>query len=70
MEVCVKTYVEQLNGKLRLINTAYVVVVALDEDENPAPVPGLILETLEERLEWEAGEKRRALRVQRRKEHF
>ncbi len=70
MEVCVKTYVEQLNGKRRLINTAYVVVVALDEDENPAPVPGLILETLEERLEWEAGEKRRALRVQRRKEHF
>lgn len=70
MEVCVKTYVEQLNGKRRLINTAYVVLVALDEDENPVPVPGLILETLEERLEWEAGEKRRALRAQRRKEHY
>ena len=70
MEVCVKTYVEQLSGKRRLINTAYVVLVALDENEKPTPVPGLITETLEERLEWKAGEKRRALRKQRKKENF
>ena len=32
MEVCVKTYVEALDGNRRLINQAYVVMVALDED--------------------------------------
>lgn len=70
MEVCVKTYVEQRNGKRSLINTAYLVMVALNKDEKPVQVPGLIPETLEERLEWEAGEKRRALRKQRGKENF
>ena len=70
MEVCVKTYVEHLGGRRKLINTAYLVLVALDEKENPIPVPELIPETLEERLQWEAGEKRRALRKQRRREKF
>ncbi len=70
MEVCVKTYVEHLGGKRKLINTAYLVLVALDEKEKPIPVPALIPVTLEERLQWEAGEKRRALRKQRRKEKF
>ena len=31
MEVCVRTYVEELNGHKRLINVAYLVMVALDE---------------------------------------
>lgn len=70
MEVCVKTYVEHLSGIRNLINTAYLVLVALDENERPVPVPGLLPETLEERLEWQAGEKRRALRKRRGKEHF
>ncbi len=70
MEVCVKTYVEQLTGKRRLINTAYLVLVALDEHDIPTPVPSLTPVSHEERLEWEAGEKRRALRKQRRKEEF
>lgn len=70
MEVCVKTYVEHLNGARKIINTAYVVLVALDENEKPTAVPPLITETLEERLEWEAGEKRQALRKQRKKEHY
>ncbi|WP_343208631.1 acyl-CoA thioesterase [Anaerolentibacter hominis] len=55
MEVCVKTYVEELSGRKRLINTAYLVMVALDENEEPVEVPGLILETEEEKREWEAG---------------
>ena len=70
MEVCVRTYVEELNGHKRLINVAYLVMVALDDGEHPAPVPGLILETDEERREWEAGERRRQLRAQRRKENY
>ncbi|QNU65471.1 acyl-CoA thioesterase [Ruminiclostridium herbifermentans] len=70
MEVRVTTYVEKLNGVRQMINRAYLVLVALDENDNPVRVPGLILETDEERLEWEAGEKRRELRKQRRLEAY
>ncbi|PYG86863.1 acyl-CoA hydrolase [Ruminiclostridium sufflavum DSM 19573] len=66
MEVRVTTYVENLNGIRQMINRAYLVLVALDDNDNPVHVPGLVLETDEERLEWEAGEKRRELRKQRR----
>lgn len=70
MEVCTKTYVENLNGSRQLINTAYLVMVALDENENPTVVPRLILETEEEKAEWAAAEKRSLLRKQRLKEHY
>ncbi len=70
MEVRITTYVEKLNGIRQMINRAYLVLVALDENDNPVHVPGLILETDEERLEWEAGEKRRELRKQRRLEAY
>ncbi len=70
MEVCVKSYVENLDGTRKLINTAYLVMVALDENEKPVPVPSLRIETDEERSEWEAAEKRNALRKQRRMEKF
>lgn len=66
MEVCVNTFVESLTGERRLINHAYVVMVALDENENPTEVPGLITETEEEKAEWEAGRARSIARKQRR----
>ena len=62
MEICVKTYVESLDGERRLINKAYVIMVALDEDEKPTEVPKLIVETPEEKAEWAQAEKRRAAR--------
>ena len=65
MEVCVKSYVEELNGEKKLINVAYVVMVALDENERPVEVPGLILETEEERCDWEMGKKRYYKRKER-----
>ncbi len=68
MEVCVKTYVEALSGERRLINNAYVIMVALDENERPAQVPGLICETEEERREWRMGKLRNEARKQRRKQ--
>ena len=68
MEVRVQTYVEGMDGIRRLINRAYFVMVALDE--KPTPVPGILPETLEEKLEYEAGIKRNALRKQRREEQF
>lgn len=70
MEVRVDTFVEELNGKKTMINRAYLVMVALDENEQPTPVPGLICETDEERAEWEAGQRRKALRKQREKEMY
>lgn len=62
MEICVNTYVEHLCGERTLINTAYVIMVALDENDKPCPVPGLILTTDEEKAEWEAAKKRSEIR--------
>ena len=70
MEIKVDTYVEDLNGEQKVINNAYLVLVALDENDMPAKVPPLIIETDEERAEWEAGVKRHNLRKQRRAEDF
>ena len=68
MEICVKTYVESLDGTRRLINKAYVIMVALDENERPTHVPGLILETEKEKREWEQALQRKAERRRRKKE--
>lgn len=67
MEVCVRTMVEELDGMRRTINKAYLVLVALDENEKPARVPELILETEEEKMEWELALKRKEYRDARRK---
>lgn len=45
MEVRVDSFVENLDGKRILINRAYFTMVALDENDRPAKVPALILET-------------------------
>ena len=70
MEIRVDTYAENLRGERKIINKAYVVMVALDKDEKPAPVPKLILKTDEDRAEWASGEKRRELNKQRRFENY
>ncbi|UZT81408.1 acyl-CoA thioesterase [Caproicibacterium sp. BJN0003] len=70
MEVQVDSYVEELDGSRKLVNTAHFVMVALDKDEHPTMVPSLIVETDEEKAAWKAGEKRDALRRQRRIEQY
>ena len=65
MEVKVDVFVEELTHERRLINTAYFVMVALDENEKPTKVPGIILETEEEKLEYEKAK----LRKERRKSY-
>ncbi len=70
MEIRVDTYVEDLNGIRKVVNRAYVVMVALDDEDHPTSVPGLILETESERAEWEAGTRRHSLRIARRKEGY
>lgn len=54
MEVKVETFVEELSGERTLINTAYLVMVALDENDKPTEIPELILETEEEKVEYNA----------------
>ena len=67
MEICVKTYVESLDGTRQLINKAFVIMVALDADERPTRVPPLLPETDEEKAEWEEGKERSAARKARRR---
>ena len=68
MEVRVNSYVEDLaTGKRFLVNTAYLVYVAL-QDDKPHRVPRLIPETDIEKREWFAGETRNEIRKSRRKE--
>ena len=60
MEVRVDSYVENMeDGMRRMINTAFIVMVAIDDDEKPVQVPGLQIETLNEQAEWKAAEKRK-----------
>lgn len=68
MEVCVDTYVETLSGERSRINNAHFMMVALDENDMPVPVPRLILQTDDERLAWQHGEERRRIRTQRKKD--
>ena len=70
MEVRVDTYVENKSGERRPINRAYFVMVALDENDKPVPVPKLVLETEAEKIEWENAKKRREIRDARKHEGF
>ncbi|HAX53202.1 MAG TPA: acyl-CoA thioesterase, partial [Lachnospiraceae bacterium] len=70
MEVRVDTYVESIDGMRRPINRAYFTMVAMDENDRPKRVPRLILESEEEKAEWEAAKKRREMRMRRKEEGF
>lgn len=70
MEVRVDTYCENLIGERRPINRAYFTMVALDQNDKPMPVPGILLEREVEKAEWENGKKRRANRMMRKEAGF
>lgn len=70
MEVRVDTYVEDPDGMRRPINRAYITMVAVDENQHPTPVPGLLLETEAQKAEWEGALKRKELHKKRRLEGF
>ncbi|MBQ8536980.1 MAG: acyl-CoA thioesterase [Clostridia bacterium] len=65
MEVRVDTYVEARTGERTRVNRAYLVMVALDENNQPTPVPPLIPETTEEKLEYRSAQQRREMRSHR-----
>lgn len=68
MEVRVDTYREALDGRREMINQAYIDMVAIDCQGKPQEVPGLLIETEEQQKEWEAAQKRRQMRKQRREQ--
>ncbi len=70
MEVCVRTFVESLSGGRREINKAILVMVAIDENGIPVPVPPILPETEEEKREYAEAIKRKEYRDIRRREHF
>ena len=67
MEVRVDSYVEQKDGARSLVNRAYAVFVAIDDEGRPVPVEPFAPETEEERAEYAAAEQRRQARLERRK---
>lgn len=70
MEIRVDTYIETIDGNRQLINRAYIDMVAINSEGRPVEVPGLVLETDAQRVEYEAAAKRKELRKQRRLEGF
>ena len=62
MEVRVDTFVEH-DDKRDLCNRAYLVFVALDENERPAPVKEFIPQTEEEEAEYAAAVERKIARM-------
>ena len=51
LEVRVDSMVETLDGNRELINRAYVVFVALDDEDKPTDVPPFVPESEEEKME-------------------
>lgn len=67
METEVNVYAENVRtGERWHTNTAYLVYVALDEQDNPCPVPPLILESENEKLRAAQAQERQAYRLAQR----
>jgi len=62
LEVRVDSMVERLDGSRELINRAYAVFVALDEEDRPSRVPPLEPQTEEEKELFREAENRRMIR--------
>lgn len=63
MEIRVDTFRENKGGEKYLINRAYIVMVALDDlTGKPKPIPQLLIETEEQKQEWEAAIERNRIR--------
>ena len=65
LEVRVDSMVERLDGSRELINRAYLVFVAIDNEGRPMAISPFTPETDEEKLEYAAAEERRRIRLGR-----
>ncbi len=69
MEVEVEVFSEDyMTGERKFTNKAYITFVAVDSAGKPAEICGLLLETDEEKQEYEAAANRRCERLKRRDE--
>ncbi len=66
MEVRVETFVEHLKGHRQLVNRAYLVFVAIDEQGQPHPFEPFHPETAKQELEWKRAVERRERRLRQR----
>ena len=62
MEVRVDTYVESADGMRSVINRANIILVAIDENNKPTPVPQLELENDFQREQYMQAKQRREMR--------
>lgn len=66
MEVAVEVFSEDfMTGEQKLTNKAYLTFVAVDSESKPVEVCGLLLETEEEKQEYEAAAARRCERLKK-----
>ena len=70
LEVRVDSFAENIHGKTRLINTAFVIMVSLGQEGKPMTVPGLALQNEIEQAEFEAGKQRKEVRMRLNKELY
>lgn len=70
MEVRIDTYVEDNKGIRKPINRAYLVMVAMSDEDKPTKVPSLIVKTESQKAEWENALLRKENRLKRKKEGF
>ncbi len=59
MEIRVDTYVEDSDGMRHPINCAYFIMVALDQNNHPTPIPPLEVQTEAEKARWNIGKEHR-----------
>lgn len=70
MEVEIDTYVERADGMRYSVNRAFLVMVAMDEEEHPMTVPSLEILSEAERARYEAGLLRKSMRKSRSRSGF
>jgi acyl-CoA hydrolase len=69
MEVVVEVFSEDfMTGERKFTNRAYLTFVAVDSESKPVEVCGLLLETEEEKREYEAAAKRRCDRLKKKEQ--
>ena len=69
LEVEVEVFSEEtLTGVRRMTSRAYLTFVAIDRDNQRIPIPGLVLETEEEKRKADDADRRRAERLRARKD--
>lgn len=70
MEVRIDSFAEDINGKTRLINTAFVTMVAIGADGKPIQIPALIPQNDIEEKSFAAGQRRRTWRAELNRELY